>query len=255
MGNHELIPQIDINPIAEQSPYLRRLIRTYRNKGLKYKFKTETTNDTPETETLRFAQNFPEGVVKNIGWIYRVSLPRPGQFELDEVTGELDKEHKIKQALIYHLNQYVTDPKLDGVKKLVGFNRTEGVYQDPIVDYKYDKDGRRVDFDIIGNVNIFYIEYTPENVTKILDEMKNAPNTMGVCIAGESGPSPWSKGPYVVHNFDEFRNIKDIDGLMAASIGVQGRGPFLKAEYGGYEEYQEWRKQKPARKYVPPKDD
>lgn len=252
MGTHKFIQQTEVDPIVDDSPYIRRIKKSLLRKSIEYQLRTDTTNDIPEKETLIFAKKYPDSVVKNIGWLYRIALPKPNMFELDEDTGELDKEHKVKQALIYHLNCYVTDPNSEGIKKVVGFNRTEGVYPDMIPEWKYDREGHKIDFTPVGNRNIFYIEYTPENVDKILSEMSNQPNIMGVCIASELGPSPWSKGPYTVHNFDEFRNIEDIEGLMQASIGVEGRGVFLRQEYGGYEDYKEWRSNRPVRQYIPP---
>lgn len=252
MGTHKFIQQTEISPAVQNSPYIRRLQKALFRKSIEYQPRTETTNDIPEIETLEFAKRYPESVVKNIGWLYRVKLPKPGMFELNEDTGELDREHKVKQALAYHLNCYVTDPNTEGGRAITGFARTEGVYRDIIPEYKYDRSGKKTGYTAVGNRNIFYIEYTPENVDKILDEMSNLPNATGVCVGAEQGHSPWINNPYKVHNFDEFRNIDDIDGLIAANIGTKERGTFLRADYGGYEDYKEWLSQRPKRQYTPP---
>lgn len=249
MGQHKFIQQTDLSPDVEESQYLRRVKKALLRKNIQYEPRTETTNDIPEIETLRFIKKYPENVVNNIGWFYRVKLPKPNMFEINEDTGELDSKHKVKQALIYHVNCYVTDPNVEGGRTIASFNRTEGVYRDIIPEYRIDKNGRKTGFTSVGTKNIFYIEYTPENIDRILGEMSNTPNSIGVCIAAETGHSPWINNPYRVHNYEEFKNINDIDGLIAANIGTKERGTFLRAEYGGYEDYKEWLSQKPKRSY------
>lgn len=256
MGTHKYRQQADLSPNVEDSPYLRRVKKALLRKDIIYEPRTETTNDVPEIETLLFIKKYPEFVVNNIGWFYRVKLPKPNMFEINEDTGELDSKHKVKQALIYHINCYVTDPNVDGGgRTIVSFNRTEGVYRDIIPEYKIDRNGRKTGFTAVGTKNIFYIEYTPENIDRILGEMSNMPNSIGVCVGADTGHSPWANNPYKVHNFEEFRNIDDIDGLIAANVGTKERGTFLRAEYGGYDDYKEWLSQKPKRHYTPPPSD
>lgn len=221
----------------EFSDRLRRMKKSYDRAGLTFRTYREPGDDIEtvkaihamqrELLTIKYEKKFPDGVYKNISWFYRFLLPRPDMFEFD--NGNLDSQHKVKQVLVYALNEYVDSPDLENGP--VGYQCKMGWYPSPITRNKRASKSDEFIPHQVGIKNIFYIEYTPETIDKILSEMDNQPSGYGVAVARVQGPDI-REHPYTVHNLREFKEIQDIEGLINASkLG------FLQNEYGGYNEY------------------
>lgn len=221
------------------SPRLSRIKRAVERLG----FSFELDRDDPESHkeqirrnneilTMRYKQQYPNDVFKVIGWIHRYYLPKPGMFEFED--GTLDMNHEVKQALVYYLHEYVDNPNLEDGP--IGYQTKMGLFQVPIARNRRVRDSEgleTIELEQVGTKNIFYIPYTPENVDKILSEMYNTPDprNFGVGYARERGPDTRDQ-VYTVFNIQEFKEIQDIEGLMDAS-----KGNWLQNEYGGYNEF------------------
>ena len=216
----------------DYSDRLKRVKRAYEQSdpGGQVGWQPNKQGDIQELRTIRYKKRFPDDVTKTIGWMYRVALPKKNMFELDGETGALDSEYQVKEALVYSITESVDNPNLeDGA---VAYSSPIGWYQAPIVRYtKHDEMGNGIDPVFSKWKNIFYIEFKPETVDKILSEMYNEPKSVGVAVANEFGPDSWNDSR-TVHNMDEFKFAKDIYTLMEAS-----RHGFLVKDAGGYEDF------------------
>lgn len=221
----------------EFSDRLRRMKRAYDKAGLTFRTYREPSDDIEtvkaihamqrELLTIKYAKKFPDGVFKNISWFYRFLLPKPSMFESD--NGELDSQHKVRQVLVYALNEYVDSPDLENGP--IGYQCKMGWYPSPLTRNKRDPKKDEFIPHQVGVKNVFYIEYTPETIDKILNEMSNQPSGYGVAVARVTGPEI-REHPYTVFNLREFKEIQDIEGLINAS-----RLGYLQNEYGGYNEF------------------
>lgn len=184
---------------------------------------------TRELLTNRYKKQYPNDVFKVIGWLHRYYLPKPNMFEFPD--GELDADHTVKQVLVYFLNEYVDNQNIEDGP--IGYHAKMGWYPSPLVKNKHVvvEGIEQLEIDHIGDKNIFYIPYNKENLNKILSQMYNQPTDLGVAIARERGPDLRDR-VYSVHNMQEFAEVDDIEGLIAASSEN-----FLKKEYGGYHDY------------------
>lgn len=231
--NYKPKPPISVIDELQFSDRLQRKKRALENAGFSYTAIEHM--DRRELTTIRYKLKFPDNVTKNIGSIYRLLLPRPNMFELDSETGKLDAQHKVKQVLVYSINEYVDNETI--TEGPISYNCHMGVYPKPIVKYKgHDDLGNPIEPKIRGYKNIFYIEYKPETIDKILNEMDNQPHAMCVGIAQDTGDFQVTP-PYRVHNLEEFRDVQDIESLIEAN-------PYLKNEKGGYEEFLQVKEQK-----------
>lgn len=234
------------------SDRLQRIKRAYDNadpNGQVY-WIPDRTSDVFELRTIRYKQKYPNDVSTNISWMCRILLPRKNMFELDKESGTLDSNHKVKQALVYAINESVDNPNLE--EGPVGYSSVIGWYQSPLIRYsKHDEFGNGTDPVIERMKNIFYIEYKPELVDDILSKMSNEISSMGVAVANEFGER-WPT-THSVRNLQEFKEAEDIQALIEAS-----QHAYLRNDYGGYKEFLEARSEakksyKPikAKKYEP----
>jgi hypothetical protein len=241
--NYKVKPPVVSTAEVDLSDRLVRIKKAYDKVGLEYVPNQQI--DKSELITIRYKNKYPEDVTTHIAGIYRILLPKPNMFELP--NGELDKHHKVKQALIYGINEYVDNSNIENGP--IGYHATLGCYQAPIIRYrKHDEMGNGIDPQVHKRKNVFYIEYTPEKIDEILAEMDNIPSTMAVAVAEEFAPYRFKEPNHSVPNAEEFRNVEDIEALIDASL--KGR---LKREFGGFEDYmkaeeEDKKKERPVRR-------
>lgn len=213
------------------SDRLQRIKRAYDNcdpNGQVF-WRPDRKTDILELKTIRYKNKYPKNILRNISWMYRIAIPKKDMFELDKVTGELDHQNRVKEALVYALTETVDNPNIE--EGPVGYSTKIGWYQAPVVRYqKHDDMGNGIDPIVERWKNIFYIEFKPETVDQILSEMDNEPNSIGVSVANEYGER-WSISNSV-HSMEEFKNIDDIYGLIEAS-----KHGYLRKDPGGYKEF------------------
>lgn len=227
VSNYKVKPPVESTAEIDLSDRLQRIKKAYDKVGLEYI--PNQTVDKSELLTIRYKNKYPDDITTNIAGIYRILLPKGGMFELE--NGELDVQHKVKQALIYGINEYVDNANIENGP--VGYHVTLGCYQAPLIKYKkHDQMGNGIDPHIVRRKNIFYIEYTPERIDEILDQMDNAPSTRAGAVAEEYAPYRFKEPSIAIPNAEEFRNIQDLEGLIKA--GADGE---LKREYGGYDHF------------------
>lgn len=237
-ANYRIKPPTTQVSEIEYSYRLKRAIEGFERRGLEYLIKPNPEHpslkpkpmDLQELLTIRYKQKFPDDITTNIAGIYRILLEKPNMFEFE--NGEMDTKHKVKQALVYGINEYVDNPQLEHA---VGYHTTIGSYNFPIIRYgKHDEMGNAIpdSAQVMRRKNIFYIEYTPEKIDEILEEMDNQPNTTAVAIAEEFGTTRFKEPSYTVHNIEEFKTVEDLEGLIDAS-----KKGYLRRDFGGYKEY------------------
>lgn len=226
------------------SDRLKRIRRAYQNldPNGQVDWKPDRTSDIFELRTIRYKARYPNDVKRFIKKIHRIAIPQPSMFELDGETGELDRQHKVREALVYTLSEIVDNPNIE--EGPVGYNTNVGWYKVPTIRYQnHDEFGNGTDPIETGSKNIFYLEFKPELVDKIISEADNDVIQLGVSVANLVGDR-WSED-LSVHNLEEFKNADDIYMLMEAS-----KNGYLTKEEGGYREFMDARVE--ARKQLKP---
>jgi hypothetical protein len=232
-ANYKIKPPIESTAEIDLSDRLVRIKKAYDNAGLEYIPNQQT--DKSELITIRYKNKYPEDVTTRIAGIYRILLPKPNMFELP--NGKLDSQHKVKQVIVYGINEYVDNVNIENGP--IGYHATLGCYQAPIIKYKkHDEMGNGIDPQIIRRKNIFYIPYSVEKIDEILSAMDNQPSTMAVAVAEEFAPYRFKEPNRAVFNMEEFKEVDDIDALIDASDKK-----YLKRDYGGFNEYMEAREE------------
>lgn len=236
-------PQRNPTPL-NQPDYFRRELKSYEDIHLTF----ELTQDAKlKSRHWLLKADYPENTHTTICRIYRVKI-RPGMFELPD-GAPATPEQTPTQCIVYSLSEYIDSPEYiskggaTGIEKISGDFYSEGLYTKHIGRFDYDERGNIVNAHHMGTRNMFYIKYSPQTIRDLLTKYEHDPTlSFAVCIAKESGPDPFVGSPKTVKNVDEFCDIEDIDGLMAANEGVIGYGTFLGKEKGGYERWRNYRK-------------
>ena len=218
----------------EYSDRLKRIIRAHESVYQEYV--PNKMEDRNEILTLFNSKRYPQSVRKFLGGIYRVILPQANMFELDAKTGRLDKEFKVKQAIVYRLNQYVENPDRP-MEQVASCNMKLGTYQRPVARLEYDTEGNVKNSVRVGSKNIFYIPYSPKLIKDLIEESGNTPTITCVTVGMDSGSEFHTPHPIAIPNINEFIEVEDLYGLIEAS-----RRGYLMDDYGGYNRFKEDKK-------------
>ena len=250
MGNQKIInPAFKAPPPRNPTPinqpeYFRRELKSYEAIHLAYELSSDTKR---KSRHWLLRADYPEHTHTTLCRIYRVKI-RPGMFEMEDGT-VAPSDKTPKQCIVYSLSEYVDDHEYiakggaSGVNKLSGDFYTEGRYTKHIGRFDYDERGNIVNAHHMGTRNMYYLPYSPQAIRNLLNKYEHDKTlSFACCIATESGSNPYIGSPRTIKNVDEFCDIEDIDGLIAANEGVPGYGTFLGKEKGGYERWKKYRK-------------
>lgn len=218
----------------EYSDRLRRIIRAHE--AVYQEYVPNKMEDRNEILTLFNSKRYPQSVRKFLGGIYRVILPQANMFELDAKTGKLDKDFKIRQAIVYRLNQYVENPDRP-MEQVASCNMKLGTYQRPVARLEYDTEGNVKNSVRVGSKNVFYIPYSPDVIKGLIEESGNTPTITCVTVGMDTGSEFHTPHPIAIPNIDEFIEVEDLYGLIEAS-----RRGYLMDDYGGYNRFKEDKK-------------
>jgi hypothetical protein len=228
------------NPTPLQQPeHFRRELKSFEDIHLTYALSPEAQR---KSRHWLLRADYPQHTHTTICRIYRVKI-RPSMFE-DESGNVVPADKTPEQLIVYSLSEYVDNPGYvekggaSGVNKISSDFYTEGVYAKHVGKFDYDERGNIINSHHMGIRNMFYIAYSPVKTRELLSTYEHDPTlSFACCISKESGPDLYVGSPRSIKNLDEFCNVEDIDGLIAASYGT-----FIGKEKGGYERWRKYRK-------------
>lgn len=215
-----------MNP--QLSERLKRTFRAYEDIDRQYI--PDKKNDKNELETSIYKQRYPENVERQLIKLIRVKVPRES-FELDE-EGTVDAEGKVKEALVYSIQEKVINPNPDIEKEETGVyawcTSKYGIYNKPVAIVKRDELGNPISSKITGARAMFYIKFEPEAVKKILEDFNyECVQGFSLAVAQNSSTDNWHGSfTYSVYNLEEFL-YSPFDDVLGANIGG-----FLKDKLG-----------------------
>lgn len=175
------------------SPRLLKVQKFCEENGWEFQRRGEDYN---EIEFYDVVRRNPKSLVKRITGIYRLLLPNKALSE----TGEFD------QALIYHMQQEAIRPE-NGT--YIQDDRMQGVYQVPITDPNLEQrltvnPNQRATNK--GTRPVYEIEFTPENVDKIVKQSSIGVSMFYLAHGTSVGPNTTSPNPDTIKNIDDFKN-------------------------------------------------
>ena len=211
------------NPIPLQQPeFFRRELKSWDAIHLEHELSPDAQR---KARHWLMKADHPEHLHTSLCRIYRVKI-RPGMFELDENGTIAPPEKTPSQAIVFSLSEYVDLPSYveaggqSGVNKISGDYYNEGIYSKHIGRFEYDERGNIVNSEHMEIRNMFWIPYSPSKIRELLSTYEHDPTlSLAVCVASEGGSNWIVDTPKTIHNIDEFCDIEDIDGLIAANIG------------------------------------
>jgi hypothetical protein len=207
------------------SQRLRRTKKACEKEHLAYIF--NGTTDKAEVELSIYRQRYPNTWKRRLFTLSRVKL-QPGMFVINE-EGDVDQDFKVKEALVYTVNESVMSTRNPETEQLAQCNTIEGVFKKPHVIKEYDDLGNVTKSSAKRWSNRFYIPWDNGNsARKVLEEFDNKYRSTVLAIAMEGGEW-YGANKYTVFNLQEWLE-SDFDDALAANTGN-----FLKrsGEYGG----------------------
>lgn len=214
-------------PIANMSERLKRTINAYRK--MEFKYEIENWKDKAELTLDIYKQKYPDLCKRNLITLVRAKIPE-GCFELD-FEGTIDKEYKVREALVYSTSETVFSPDNPETEGICQASFLYGLYRRPFGVIKRDEFGNVVQKGtyIKGYTNMFWIPFTPENVQKVLDEYSGKYRNTVLAIADKGAVDYYGSNTYQIPSLIEWSR-EDFDLLLEAN---QDKGKWLKDEPGG----------------------
>ena len=197
----------------QQPEYLKRTIRAHN--ALQQLYIPDRTGDKQVLECSIYKQKFPDNVQKKLMTVIRARVPGD-HFQLDD-QGTVGKQHEYREALVYSVQEKVMDPQNPDTNVLSSCHVHHGYYKRPFATIKRDELGNPIDSTIQHYKNMFYLEFTPENVHAVINEHGGEYKGLALGIAARNYSEKWyGQSKYSIYNLDNFIN-EPFDDLLQAN--------------------------------------